>query len=250
VHIDLWTLALQAINVLVLVWLLSRFLYRPVMRAVAARQAAADKLLADAETARSDASAMAAALQVQQASFEAKAADHRAAMLAGVAEERGRLIDQANAEAAAIRDRMHAAMEVDRARDLRGLQEQAALLAGAMALKLINRLPGDLIASAMCDALCDRVRSLTDSERSRLVGPDGFDIVTAVPLSAEEQERLRTALSRSLPGCKPGAMLTDPNLIAGAELRAPDLVVRNSWRADLDAMLAQLMAGEDNAASS
>ena len=32
----------------------------------------------------------------------------------------------------------------------------------------------------------------------------------------------------------------DPDLIAGAELRTPHAVVRNSWRADLDAMVESL----------
>ena len=36
-HIDLWTLGLQTINVLVLVWLLARFLFRPVAAIVVQR---------------------------------------------------------------------------------------------------------------------------------------------------------------------------------------------------------------------
>ncbi|AOH87284.1 hypothetical protein AWL63_24355 (plasmid) [Sphingomonas panacis] len=51
-HIDWWTLALQAINVLILVWLLARFLYRPVMKVIADRQAAADALLSEAQSSK------------------------------------------------------------------------------------------------------------------------------------------------------------------------------------------------------
>ena len=50
-HLDLWTMALQTVNVLVLVWLLQHFLFRPVAGIIAARRAAADRLLADAEAA-------------------------------------------------------------------------------------------------------------------------------------------------------------------------------------------------------
>lgn len=39
--IDWWTLGLQTVNVLVLVWILARFLFRPVARIIADRQAAA-----------------------------------------------------------------------------------------------------------------------------------------------------------------------------------------------------------------
>ena len=50
--IDWWTLALQAINALVLIWLLAHFLFRPVVDAIAARQKAAEQQLADAKAAK------------------------------------------------------------------------------------------------------------------------------------------------------------------------------------------------------
>ena len=46
--IDWWTLALQAVNAAVLIWLLAHFLFRPVADIIAARQKAAQQLLADA----------------------------------------------------------------------------------------------------------------------------------------------------------------------------------------------------------
>lgn len=51
-RIDWSTLALQTINALVLVWLLARFLFRPVARIIAERQKAAQSLIADAEAAK------------------------------------------------------------------------------------------------------------------------------------------------------------------------------------------------------
>ena len=56
-HLDPWTFALQIVNVLVLVWLLARFLFRPVAAIIAERRAAADALLAQAEAARAKAAA-------------------------------------------------------------------------------------------------------------------------------------------------------------------------------------------------
>ena len=41
-HIDWWTLAFQTVNVLVLIWILGRFFFRPVADIVAKRQAQAD----------------------------------------------------------------------------------------------------------------------------------------------------------------------------------------------------------------
>ena len=53
-HLDPWTFALQTINVLILVWLLAHFLFRPVAAIIAARRAASDALMTDAEAARGE----------------------------------------------------------------------------------------------------------------------------------------------------------------------------------------------------
>ena len=51
-RIDWSTLLLQTINALVLIWLLARFLFRPVAGIIAERQKAAQALIADADAAK------------------------------------------------------------------------------------------------------------------------------------------------------------------------------------------------------
>ena len=56
-HVDWSTLALQTVNFAILVWLLHRFLYRPVLRLLDARRAEIDKQYAEshmAETIRTN----------------------------------------------------------------------------------------------------------------------------------------------------------------------------------------------------
>jgi F-type H+-transporting ATPase subunit b len=83
-RIDWWTLALQTANVLILIWLLSRFLFRPVAEIVARRQDEANKLLADAAA-------------VQRQADEARADLERARANIGV--ERDSMIADAHATA-------------------------------------------------------------------------------------------------------------------------------------------------------
>ena len=49
---DWWTLALQTVNVLILIWILARFFFRPIAHIIAKRQDEMNKLFADAEAAR------------------------------------------------------------------------------------------------------------------------------------------------------------------------------------------------------
>src|SRR6516164_8441207 len=70
-RIDWWTLALQTANVLVLIWLLARFLFRPVAEIVARRQDESNKLLADAAAVRRQADEARADLERARANMAA-----------------------------------------------------------------------------------------------------------------------------------------------------------------------------------
>ncbi len=60
-HFDWSTFALQTVNFAILVWLLHRFLYRPVLRLVDARRAEIEKQYAEARAVEAEAKAKAAA---------------------------------------------------------------------------------------------------------------------------------------------------------------------------------------------
>ena len=74
-QIDWWTLGLQTVNALVLIWLLAHFLFRPVVDAIAGRQKAAGQLLADAQAAK----AAAESEREKAAAETAHLAEHTAA---------------------------------------------------------------------------------------------------------------------------------------------------------------------------
>ncbi len=71
-HIDWSTLALQTINVLILVWILARFLFRPLREIIAQRQAKTDAVLAEAVAARKQAAEAEAAAKKERADMEAQ----------------------------------------------------------------------------------------------------------------------------------------------------------------------------------
>lgn len=239
-HVDWWTLALQTVNVLILVWLLQRFLYRPVMRAIAARQEAADKLIAGATAEKEAAAAEVAALKAKSDAFAASAALREQQMRAEVEGERARLLAQANAEAAAAVERADAAAAAGRARMAAELQARAGVLAGRMAETLLRRLPAPTATEAMFQALLDRLRQLDDDERRRLARDAPLRAITALPLDDAQRARFGAALAAALSLSAPPEFACEPDLIAGFELRGSHMLVRNSWRADLDELLAAM----------
>ena len=67
-----------------------------------------------------------------------------------------------------------------------------------------------------------------------------LEAVSATPLDPADQERCRGLIGEAFGARPPIAFKTDPALIAGLELHGPHFVVRNSWRADLARILADL----------
>ena len=100
--IDWFTVAAQVVNFLILVWLLKRFLYRPILDAIDAREKRIAAELADADAKKAEARKERDEFQHKNEAFE----QQRAALLSQATEEakaeRQRLLDEARQAADAL----------------------------------------------------------------------------------------------------------------------------------------------------
>ena len=71
-HLDWWTIALQTINFAVLVFLLHRFLYKPVLRLIDARKAEVQRQYDEAKAMEDKAKAHLAAVEAERAGINAE----------------------------------------------------------------------------------------------------------------------------------------------------------------------------------
>ena len=248
-HFDWWTLALQTVNVLVLIWILARFFFRPVADVVAKRQAEAEKLLSDAAAARKE------------------AADTRAEiakMRAGVGAERDRLIDEAqkaartekenllaraSEDAAKLRSEAEAAIARDEAASELATVEHAGTLAVDIARRLLSRLPADAATTAFLGGLSEKLRALTAEEKESFTSATAdhpVEVVTWAPLPDEEKGHIRSALEAALGAKLLLSFQSDAELMAGIEVGSRNTIVRNSWRADLERIREELGRGQNH----
>lgn len=230
-HIDLWTLALQTVNVLILVWLLARFLFRPVAAIIAARRDAADKLLADADAKRQQAADIAAALAQQREGLNAEAQHLLAEAHAAGEAERATLLQHATEAAAQLQADAQQAIAHERHAMQEALEREADDLAVTIATRLLQRVPARALNRAFLETLAETLAA--DPTRGSLAGAD-LELRSAVQLDDAAQADCREVLGRVLGATPRLAFRTDPTLIAGLELAAPHALIRNSWRADLD----------------
>jgi F-type H+-transporting ATPase subunit b len=245
-HVDWWTLALQTVNVLVLVWILGRFFIRPVTAIVAKRQDEANKLLADAEAARREAEAIRATSDKARAETDAR----RLGLLDEAQEEakveKARLVEEASREATKMRATAAATVATDRAKAEAELLRHAGELSLEIARRLLDRLPPEAALAAFTDGLCREIQTLPTESRAGLKpAAPGEPLVvwTAFDLPDAQKQFVRARLAEAL-GFEPAmAFRYDEALMAGLELRGRTTIVRNNWRSDLDRIREEL-AGE------
>jgi F-type H+-transporting ATPase subunit b len=239
VTIDWWTLGFQAVNVLILVWLLARFFWRPVAAMIEQRRATAQQILAEAETKRRQATDALAEIERTRAGFDKERETIIAAAHEAAEQARTALLAAAAKESAALEASARAAIEKDRDAGEKAWAERASRLAVAIAERLVSRLEGPVVSAAFLDWLLGEIRILPDPVRSA-VAANGvvLEAISATPIEPADQERYRQLIGEAF-GARPEITFkVDPALIAGLELRGPHLVVNNSWRADLANILA------------
>ena len=239
--VDWWTLGLQTVNVLVLIWLLGRFFWRPMAAMIEQRRATAQRILADAEAKHEQAKAALAEIDRTRAGF----AQERDAILgeAAKAAEQARTarLQDAAKEAAALQAAAQASIDAQRAAAEKALSERASRLAVAIAQRLAARLDGPTVRNAFLEWLLKEIRTLPAPTRQAVAADSGtLEAISATPLDPPDQARYRTLIGAALDASPHIDFTVDPALIAGLELRGPHFVVANSWRADLARILTDL----------
>ena len=239
--IDWWTLGIQAVNVIILVWLLARFFWRPVAAMIEQRRATARQIMIEAETKLRQATDALAEIERTRAGFEKEretiiAAAHEAA-------EQGRisLLASAAKEAAALQVSARTVIEKEQSAAEHAWAERANRLAVEIAGHLVARLNGAAVNTAFLDWLLREIRNLPDPVRNA-VAANGvtLEAISATPIEPADQEHYCTLIGNAF-GVRPQiSFKVDPALIAGLELHGPHLVINNSWRADLANILADL----------
>jgi len=246
--VDWWTLALQTVNFLVLVWILARFFFRPVRQIIAQRQQASGKSLAEAEAMRDAAAETLADAKRARALIDGDRNRLLAAAEAEAGHQRERLLAEAKQEADKIVNEARAAAEQQRVVAEQGLIDRVRDLSIEIARRLLARLPPAGALGMFVQALCDQIAGLEPETRAAFIAADGAaEVVTASPLSSEEQDQVRGALEAAFGAPLNLSFRTDPAVIAGLELNAPHAFVRSSWREDLERIRKDLSSGAEPA---
>jgi F-type H+-transporting ATPase subunit b len=236
-RIDWWTLALQAANFLVLVWLLQHFLYRPVLGIIAERQQRTDGVIAEANAARGAAEGLRAEVEQQRGAIAKERDQALEQAHARAKQDAATLIERARADAEKLLADERQRIEQERREAVEALRRAAIELAVTIARRLLADATEASVDGRLLDRAIARLQALPEPERQQLLDQlvDGevVRVVTAAPLDTAASEDVVRRLQELLRRQIDVEFACDPALIAGVELHFPHTVLYHSWRDSL-----------------
>lgn len=222
-QIDWTTLVLEVVNFLALVWILKRFLYKPVMETLAARQARVEGKLADARAIEDGAKDLQLQYERRLADWDTEKAKARALLDNEVSQERNRQM-QALKKALADEQERVAAVAAHRQDDLqRELELEALAHAQRFTAALLSRLANSDIEARFVALLLEDFAKLPETQLEglrRSVTSNNAEAVvtTAFPLPEAQREQIKKALARGLQSEIRVTFGEDSSLISGVRL--------------------------------
>ncbi len=238
---DWSTLALQTVNFLVLVWLLHRFLYRPVLAAIDRRRSEMTAAGERAAAAEARAASAERDWQRRRAALDAERLDLRRDAEAMAARRGEEVVAAARRQADAVVTEARLALAAERQEAVTALGAHAARVSATLAGRLLQVVAPGLGATPFVALLHTRLAELGPTERAALAaGPLRLELAPALP-PPEDLAQWR---------CRLGALLEDvpmvvtlaPDLIAGARLVSPSAQLAVSWADALAAAQAEMTA--------
>ena len=221
--IDWFTVGAQALNFLILVWLMKRFLYKPILNAIDAREKLIAKELADADAKKTEAQKERDEFQKKNQEFD----QQRAALLTKATDEakaeRERLLDEARKAADALSAKRQEALKAD----AQSLNQAISRLTQKEVFAITRRALGDLatvsLEERMGEVFDRRLREM-DGNAKTILGEalkkntEPALVRSTFDLPAEQRAAIQNALNETFSADIHVRFETAPDLVSGIEL--------------------------------
>jgi F-type H+-transporting ATPase subunit b len=221
--INWFTVCAQAINFLILVWLLKRFLYKPILHAIderekgiAAQLASAEAKTAEAQKDRDDFQHKNEAFDKERAALLKKATDLASA-------ERQRLVDEAKKDADALRAKRQEALQVEQRNLSTEILRWTRKEVFAITRKTLADLSGASLEERMSDVFVGRLHALAGPAKDQMVtafktSNHTVSVHSAFDLPSAQQKSIETAVKETFAPDAHVQFETAPELVSGIEL--------------------------------
>lgn len=254
--INWFTFFAQIVNFLIVVYLLKRFLFGPITRAMAEREAKIAAQFAEAEVRRQEAEQEAERYRSQRAELDAEIETLMADAAAQAGERRRAMITEARAEVESMQDRWYSAVEREKGLFLHNIRQRMGEQVFLLAKSAMGDLANADLEESIVNVFLEKVQAqeLEPAAVSNVGEPPGETAIvvrSAFDLEPAARKRISQALQQRLAanhldGDAPRSLKVefeqDAELICGIEAQLQDRRIAWNLRDYLDSFENELEA--------
>lgn len=235
---DWTTFTLEIINFLILVWILKRFLYRPVLDVITRRRAGIEKTLADAQQIESEANLLKQQNEQHLAQWETEKEAAHAALMTELADLRDSKMAALDTTIAEETERRHVLDERRRREFERMIEEKGIALGAQFSAKLLTRLASQELETKLYTLLLEDLQDLPSTNKQAVIDSAAtpelhIKVQSAFSLTQNEQSGLTDTLNALTEKVLPIEFSTNPELIAGFQVDIGPWIMHANLRDEL-----------------
>jgi len=225
------TFILEIINFLVLIWILKRFFYKPVLEVIARRRAGIEKTLEDAQSLHNDANALQEHYENRLADWDQEQQAARKTLDEEIQIERERQMSALRTTLEEEREKFWF-VEQRKLEASRFQNEKTALMQGAQfTAKLLTVVSSPELERRLIDLFLDELSSLSTEQLSKIQdaagkSPDHIIVTSAYLLDSDKRQALEHALHETIAISGPVHYEQDKTLLAGLRINVGAWILR------------------------
>ena len=221
--IDWFTVIAQVLNFLILVWLLRRFLYKPILDAIEARENKVAGQLSDASSKMEEANKKLEEYQQKNEEFDEKKKEMMDQAVSQTEEEKQKLLEQARKDAVALGDQLKKATEEKEELLEKEIIEKTQQEVFDISRKTLKDLAGTELEDRVVQTFIGKLNDPSGAVKQQILpifnsGKTEVMIKSAFDLSEKQKEEITSTIKNITEKDSAFTFETSPDLISGIEL--------------------------------
>src|SRR5665648_295457 len=239
--INWFTVIAQIINFLILVWLLKRFLYKPILKAIDEREEKIAAQIKDAEAKDVTAKKEQAEFQKKNETFDKEKKELRDKAIAETNVERQKLLEDARNEATELRSKLDKSLKEMQENLNSDIAQKTQQEVFAIARKTLADLASLSLEEQSANIFIKRLNDLKKEEKKKFIDTLKSDskpilVQSAFDLPEKQQADIKNAVNDMLGMNTKYQFKTTPELISGIEISSNGYKIAWSISAYLDSI--------------
>jgi len=240
-RINWFTVIAQVINFLVLVWLLKKFLYKPILKAIDDREKKIASQINDANHLKEEAKKEQDDFTRKNAEFDQQKKGLMDKAVADANSQRQKLLDQAKDEASRLGDKLEQASKEKQKTEQKEIAQKTQKQVLAITRKALTEIASESLEEQSAGTFIKRLKESKDEEKKQFI--DAFKsnantilIRSAFNLPAKQQQDIIQAVDDVLGTKSTIQFKTTPGIISGIELTTNGYKLAWSFSEYLDSL--------------